>query len=310
MTKRLTGALALEAVLIAALLTLALDMRAHNRVERLGGVNVWGYRGPVMHRKAANEIRIAVAGGDLAFGWGVAASETLVFGVRQLVAQTLDVRGARLHTFTAVDLGAIGLTPAEYAGWVQRFAYLRPDVVCLVPDARRHRTANLSVQPDRGSPIFRTFGYAPILPLVIEEKGAVMHSRMVRAAGSIAAALDRVGAVTPDPAGDNGRESGAAYVGAIKRAVQTALANGSAVVLVGPPLRNAQDAVDRDALAEMVTSAFGIEPRVRFIDLGQRADMADPAMWLDGAALSAAGHATAASHIVPDVVQLVRRSMS
>jgi alpha-tubulin suppressor-like RCC1 family protein len=40
----------------------------------------------------------------------------------------------------------------------------------------------------------------------------------------------------------------------------------------------------------MVMTAFGNEPRVRFVDLGDRADMADPAMWLGGVALSAAGH--------------------
>ena len=309
MTKRLLALLVMEAVAIAGLLTLALDMRAHNRVERLGGVNIWGYRGPVMRRKAANEIRIAAAGGDLAFGWGVAPGETLIFNVRQLLALTLDQRGGRLHTFTAVDVGAIGLTPAEYAGWIQHFAYLQPDVVCLVPDTRHHRAANVSVQPDRGSPIFRSFGYAPILPLVVEEKGAVMHSRMVRAAGSIVAQLDRIGAVTADPSA-GGRESGAAYVGVIKQAVQTALANGSAVVLIGPPVLTVEDGVDRGALAEMVMATFGNEPRVRFVDLGERADMAEPAMWLGGVALSAAGHAKAASHVVPDVLQLVQRLVS
>jgi hypothetical protein len=307
MTKRLTGVLVIEAVLIAGLLMLALDMRAHNRVERLGGDNIWGYRGPVMHRKAANEIRIAAAGGDLAFGWGVAATETLVFSVRQLVASALDLSGSQLHTFTAVDLGAIGLTPAEYAGWLERFAYLRPDVVCLVPDARRHRTGNVSVQPDRGSVLFRTFGYAPILPLVLKEKGTVIHSKVVRGVGSVAAALDRVGAV--EPSGDNGRKSGAAYVGVIKQAMETALANGAAVVLVAPPVLTADDAADRAGLAEMVVTAFGSEPRVRFVDLGARADMTDPAMWLGGVALSTAGHARAASHVVPDVLQLVRRLM-
>src|SRR5205814_2324782 len=90
MSKRITAALLVEALVIAGLLTLALDMKAHSRVERLGGVNIWGYRGPVMHRKASNEIRMAAAGGDLAFGWGVAASETLAATVRQFVALSTD----------------------------------------------------------------------------------------------------------------------------------------------------------------------------------------------------------------------------
>lgn len=301
----------IEAVAIAGLLTLALDMKAHSRVERLGGVNIWGYRGPVMRRKAPNEIRIATAGGDFAFGWGVAASETLVSNVRQLVALAIDRPGSRLRQFTAVDLGAIGLPPVQYADWIQRFAYLQPDVICIVPDARRHRTADVSIQPDRDSSVFRAFGYAPILPLVVEEKGAVLHSRAVSAVGSIAGALDHgISAIAARPSGRSGRESRAVYAEAIKRAVQTALANGAGVVVVGPPGLAAEDVADREALSAMVASNFGSEPRVRFVDLGDQPDMNDDALWLDGIALSAAGHAKAASYVTPDVLQLVQRLIS
>src|SRR5207249_4908315 len=80
----IAAALVIEMVVIAALWTIALDLLAHKRVERLGGVNLWGYRGPVMPHRRPNEIRIAVVGGDVAFGWGVAASETLAPTVRQL----------------------------------------------------------------------------------------------------------------------------------------------------------------------------------------------------------------------------------
>ena len=305
MTKRIIVTLVLEAIVLACLLTLALDMRAHNRVERLGGVNIWGYRGPVMQQKASNEIRIATIGGDLAFGWGVAASETLVYGIRQFVALALDVRGSQLRRFTAVDLGALGLEPAGYAAWIRHFAYLRPDVICIVPDARGHRTAGVSIQPDRHSAIFRAFGYAPILPLVVEEKGALLHSAPVRAIGSIAMALSRIGAVDPPSIAVD--EPRSFYVDAIRNAVQAALANGSAVVVVAPPDSASADEADRDALAAMVTTAFAGHPRVRFVDLGRQPDMADAAIWLDGVALSAAGHATAASHVTPDVLDLVRK---
>ena len=308
MTKRIVVALAIEAVALAGLLTLALDMRAHNRVERLGGVNIWGYRGPVMPQKAANEIRIATVGGDLAFGWGVAASETLIYGVRQLVALALDVRGGQLRRFAAVDLGALGLEPAEYADWIRHFAYLRLDVICIVPDARAHRTAGVSIQPDRHSAIFRAFGYAPILPLVVEEKGARLHSTPVSAIGSLASALSRIGAADPGSAGVD--QPGSSYVDAIRNAVQAALVNGSTVVVVAPPNVASVDAADGDALAAMVTMAFAGDPRVRFVNLGQHLDMANPAIWLDGVALSAAGHATAASHVTPDVLELVRKLTS
>src|SRR3954464_8162931 len=158
-------ALSMQAAVIAGLLTVALDIKAHSRVERLGGVNMWGYRGPVMRRKAPNEVRIAGVGGDLAFGWGVAASETLIANVRQLVSIAIDKRGHLLRPVTALNLGATGLHPDEYAAWIEHFAYLRPDILCIVVDPRSHSTKGVSLLPDRASPLFTAFGYAPILPL-------------------------------------------------------------------------------------------------------------------------------------------------
>jgi hypothetical protein len=185
---------------------------------------------------------------------------------------------------------------------------VRPDVICIVPDARNHRTAGVSIQPDRHSAIFRAFGYAPILPLVVEEKGARLDSTPVRAFGSLAKALSRIGAT--DPTAVDVDRPASSYLDAIRNAVQAALVNGSAVVVVAPPKPAPAGADDGDALAAMVTTAFAGNPRVRFVDLGQQPDMADPAIWLDGVALSAAGHATAASHLTPDVLDLVRKLTS
>jgi len=58
-----------QALAVAVTLAVVADMTAHRHTELLGGVNIWGYRGPVMSRKASNELRIATVGGDLAFGW-------------------------------------------------------------------------------------------------------------------------------------------------------------------------------------------------------------------------------------------------
>ena len=46
-SRTLAAVFALEAVMLGAVGTLALDVRAHYHVEDLGGVNIWGYRGPV-----------------------------------------------------------------------------------------------------------------------------------------------------------------------------------------------------------------------------------------------------------------------
>ena len=127
--KAIVGILVVELLALASLLTLALDVRAHARVEQLGGVNVWGYRGPVMRTKRADEVRIAVVGGSLAFGWGVAASETVAPTIRQLLALVLDVRGGPSITVTAVNLGAMGAPWSEYRSQIAHFAYLQPDIL-------------------------------------------------------------------------------------------------------------------------------------------------------------------------------------
>src|SRR5262249_47544795 len=61
---------AVEAVLTAVTVTIALDIYAHRRVDELGGVNMWGYRGAVAPQRQPNDIRVEVVGGTRAYGWG------------------------------------------------------------------------------------------------------------------------------------------------------------------------------------------------------------------------------------------------
>ena len=90
MKSRIALVLVIEAALIAALLTVALDQYAHKRVERVGGVNGRGYRGAVVRARAEREARIAVVGGDFAFGWGMAEAETTAGYLRTMLANALN----------------------------------------------------------------------------------------------------------------------------------------------------------------------------------------------------------------------------
>jgi hypothetical protein len=303
----MAAALIVEMAVIAALLTIALDLQAHKRVERLGGVNLWGYRGPVMPQRRPNEIRIAVVGGDVAFGWGVAASETLAPTVRQLVALETDKPGRLLRPVTAVNLGAIGLAPGQYAGWIERFAYLHPDVVCIVADPREHRAPGVSRLPDRESTAFKLFGYAPMLPLVVEEKGKLRGSSLLEAAGSAAASVDHAvsGFMRRPSTDDDGQQSAASYARAMEAAARAALRNGAAVVIIAPPYEGADDARDHEVLAALIGSRFAGERRVRFVDLGNALDVSDDTLWLKERAFSTAGHAKAAEYVTPAVLELI-----
>jgi len=287
MTRSLAAALGVEAVLLAAVTLVALDVRAHKRVESLGGVNIWGYRGVVLHEKQANEIRIAVVGGDLAFGWGVASEETLTAYLRRLVSLDLDrARGAN-RPVTAVNLGAQGLAPTEYASWVEHFAYLQPDVICVVPDPVRHQLREGRFLPDRHSFVFAAFGYSPILPLVLLERSAITRSASMRAAGQLLALAD-VGVSSDAAPRADARELIRSTVVAAARVAPVG------VVVVMPP--------DADADARGTIVADG---RVRVVDLSDVEALRGDELRLDHFHLSAGGHSRAADAIAPAVLQLI-----
>ena len=284
--KGLAASLAIEAIVFGSIGVIAADMRAHFRVQDLGGVNVWGYRGPVLNQRRPREIRIALLGGDLAYGWGVAAAETLPYFVRRLVS--LDVSHEEPPVaVTAVNLAARGLRAEEIPSWLDHFAYLQPDVVCVLPDAASHATDAVRYLPDRSSPVFRAFGYSPILPLVVEEK-ATMHGS--RAWGAVGTVLDRFGPASrlqsAGPMADRPRAIAAAVEAALRVA-------RTGVVLILPP----DDPPS--------TSGRLSDRRLRRIDLAANPALRDPSLRLDGYYFSVAGHSRAADVVAPAVLDLL-----
>jgi hypothetical protein len=287
MPRAVAAMLGAEVVLLAAIGLVALDMRAHKRVEALGGVNVWGYRGAVLHDKQPNEIRIAVVGGDLAFGWGVAADETLTAYLRRRVILDLDRAGGANRVVTAVNLGAQGLALSEYETWLQHFAYLEPDVICLLPDPGRHVLRNGRFLPDRQSVAFSAFGYSPILPLVLQERGAISHSSVMRAAGGLLARADLLESFHAPARPDVRQATRSAIAAATKLAAM-------GVVVVMPP--------DGDA---DIRGALGADTDVPVVDLGDVPILRSDELRLDRFHLSAGGHSRAADAVAPAVLQLV-----
>jgi hypothetical protein len=300
MRRHVLAALCAETVILVGVLFLGLDMFAHRRVERLGGVNVWGYRGPVMRQKQSNEIRLGVVGGDLAFGWGVAASETLAPSIRQLVALEVDRSGRPLTIVTAVNLGALGLAPDEYDSWITRFAYLRPDVLCVVVDPPNHALADSRFLPDRRSIAFATFGYAPILPLVAEEKASRIGSRALGSIGMALARMDK--ALSRDIASPRDGSYDRSLVLALGAALRAADAG---VVLVLPP-HGVDDDAGRAGLQRLVFSEIGDnKQRLQIVDLGASPELSGDELRLDQFNFSAGGHARVAERVAPAVLALL-----
>ena len=274
MTKTLSAALVLQGLVLAALLTLSLDVYAHKRVERLGGVNIWGYRGPTARVKQPNEIRLGMVGGTLAFSWGVAASETTIATVRQLVSLAVDRPGQTGMPVTAINLGALGSPPSTYRARLERFADLGLDVVCLYPDP--HGTVPRTALPS--API--ASGYTPILPLVLREKAGW----------------------PPRPASGPALSIGAEDLAAAEQTVRSALAIARGVVVVLPAPVSPHLTSGWEPLADR----FRGDARVRVVDLSRDPRLQDAAVRLDSISYGAGGNAAAAEQIAPAVIELLQ----
>src|SRR5262245_266246 len=71
-------ALALTGSIVMPLTALlAADAFLHTRFQRTGGVNIWGYRGPIARAKQPGERRVVMLGGSAAFGYGVSWAEAI-----------------------------------------------------------------------------------------------------------------------------------------------------------------------------------------------------------------------------------------
>jgi hypothetical protein len=331
--------LVIELVAIAMALTIALDMYAHKRVEALGGVNYWGYRGPVANQRKTNEIRVAVVGGTRAFGWGASAS-ALVSEVRRQILLTTDQRGKGLRPVVVISLGRPGALPESYPAIIEHFAYLKPDYICLYDDLGVR-----GATPGEGtSGVFEMTGYAPALPLVLREKGLVWrygdvergYSRLEgserehqpsaisrdiavplwrRAAGSTLAsvagtmgaadhAIARVQRFVNRDASARER-SAAPYDQAMMTAVEAAHRHARGVVVVVSPSETAEQVANLRALETRMHTGLEPAPWFRFVDLGSEAELSDPALRIDGWNYASAGIALVAGRIAPALLSLI-----
>jgi hypothetical protein len=325
---------ALEAAAIACALVVTLDLREHGRVAPLGGVNEWGYRGPVAHQKKPNEVRTVLIGGTRAFGWGQPAS-ALVAELRRVVMLTTDRPGAAVRPITVVNLGRLGALPDSYAATLAHYIYLRPDYVCLYDDLGA-AGGSPTAGTDGASGVFLLTGYAPALPLVAREKGMLWQYGDVRsgyvsaaerrgatapfARRTIGAMLESIGDVLD--AADRGlaRLTGAApgsagrpldasgYSGDMMNAIEAAHRNARGVVVVVSPTETAQQQANRAALDARLASLRGAS-WLRIVDLGAEPQLvSDPSMRIDGWNYSSSGVTVVANIIAPALLSLITQS--
>jgi len=331
------------AVVLATTALLALDIHLHRKYQRSGGVNVWGYKGPVAARKAPGEFRIAVLGGSTAYGYGVPWEESFP----AVLERRLDARAP--GAYTVVNLAYNNEGAYSFMFTMKDYAYLKYDMAVLY-EGYNDLVGNPQA-PNRSvfrhdSPVFRLTGYLPIFPIVFKEKAAaLLHggdvgalyrnqnktvfrpglatrttAEVLTAAADVGQSLERqLARVTVEPrrhivdaAATGCKYPWQEYCRSILEAVQYGLANGQRALVVTQPYETgvylrARHMEQQSEMAAMLVRRFGDEPRVAYVNLGHTIDLSDPALSFDRLHLTAAGNARLAESLVGPVVTMAAR---
>lgn len=332
------GAVALSTVL-AGVVLLGADLYLHWRAERSAGLNRWGYRGPVVPRKAAGELRVVMLGGSTVFGYGGPWYESAPALLEQMLAESHPDRPIRVVNLGFNNEGAFAFLPT-----LQDYRYLDYDLVCLYEgynDLMGDAGPNTAVFRHQ-SPIFRLTGYFPILPLVLQEKALVLRNggnleagyrpennktvfRPGVASRLTATALDAAGAVGDALGRQVGRlaatrvdeshpptgctEPWTHYCASVVRATAYARSLNAKVLVVGQPLgvdpavRRTQVDQQGNLTAELRTR-FGSDPGVAYANLGHAVDLSDRNYSFDRMHLGLDGNRVIARALVAPIEQL------
>ena len=321
-TRALRIAGAVQAVVFALVALVALDLFAHKRVESVAGLNMWGYRGAVAHQKQAGEIRLAILGGTRAFSLGSTASWTIATVVRQQVMLTTDRPGGAVRQVVSLTLAWPGALPDSYAATLDRFAYLKPDYICIYDDL------GVGGAPlrEEASGFFARTGYWPALPVALQEKGMLWRFGSVRAgydrraAVSTGGALRRAAGASVELAGDalstvdrriapapvsHRADDPERYGTELMHAIDLALTRARGVVVAVSPAESQVQVANAAAVLPQLDARAMTTPKLRVVNLAQEALLLDKSQRLDDWNYGGDAIAAAAKRIAPAVIDLI-----
>lgn len=282
--------LAGQAVVLCVLALLAADLYAHKRVEMVGGVNVWGYRGTVAKQRTAGDHRLLFVGGTRAYGYGATADGTAAHALEWDL--TADLR----RPVTVINAAVMGATASDFAAMVSRRLNLDPDTVCVYDDLGYATTR------PRDSRLARAAnGYTPVLPLVLEEKGMAWRFGSVEGgyagaapAGSLfrraaGASLQRLGSTLRTIESPPVSATTPGYASSMLAAVDAALARAARVLVVVDPAHDQRTRGNLAALEEAIRARG--DSRITLLPLS---GVGGPDTLLDGYSYNAQGRARVA----------------
>lgn len=322
----------------------AADAFLHTRFQRTGGVNVWGYRGPIVHAKRPGERRVVMLGGSAAFGYGVSWQEAIPSRLEAKLRSAGDRVSVVNLAYNNEGAYSFRFTLADYLYLDYDLAILYEGYNDLMGDPR---APNFSVFRHE-SPVFRVTGYLPILPLVFREKAASVLYRgdigqmydeartgkrvvfdasladrakagALNATAAVGDAIqNQLGRMSPEPPPSipSPNASGcpypwAEYCQSILTAVEYGLRQNKRLLVVTQPYLAGKSGVRHEDQQQKMVSAlqrrFGTDRRLAYFNAGTTVDVADLALSFDQMHLTALGNERVASALVDPVHSLLSK---
>jgi hypothetical protein len=328
---------------------LAVDVRLHTKYQTTAGFNIWGYRGPAAGRKRRGEYRVVVLGGSAAFGYGVNWNQSIPALLEQrLEAVAPAGRTFTVINLAYNNEGAysFAFTLRDYAYLNYDLACLYEGYNDLMGDPNG---PNVSIFRHE-SPVFRLTGYLPIFPIVFKEKAAAMLSGgdasalyrmtqektvfrpdlatqaaagLLRTTAEMGQSLERqLGKASPEPLHRIGpvdatgcKYPWAQYCHTVAEGVRAALAGNRQVMFISQPyeigefLRPRHQEQQHEAAA-MLDRTFGSDHRVKYVNLGDTVDLADPTLSYDRMHLTTPGNQLIADRLVRPITEMASQRVA
>jgi hypothetical protein len=309
--------------IICVFIILAIDVHYHTKYLEKAGLNHRGYRGKAVGRKHRNEIRFVILGGSSAFGYGLKYYEALSAKLQEELQFFCDSLGYD-KKITVINLAYN--KEASYAFYynLKDFLFLDYDYVIFYSGYNDMAPGNTTVYR-HSNPVFRVFGYMPILPLIVSEKIMLLKSgvnleRAYRGESIVfkASAKDRIKVAALDKMlkyydnlenvldrlkkmknvdFDSERlkeDRWSWYKHFMKKAIDFALRRDKKIIVITPPYlweesEEGRFKAQQASLKGMLDKEYSRNDNVLYINLGESLSLKDERLSYDGLHLTAEG---------------------
>lgn len=256
-----------------------------SRSVRQTAWNLRGYRGRILWRKAAHEVRVFAIGGSTTYGYTVEREESYPAQLETLLTERLGPE----RPVTVANLGHLSDSSVCYEPTYRDYRYLNGDIVILyegyndigAPSRRQERDCY-----QQSSVIFRWTGFFPIAPIYLTERWFKFRYGSITAGYEAFRAGEARAHPGPEPelpkidAYENYERNVLSFVG--KR-----LQEGKRVVFASQPFIGNAGHLDQQTRIRVALEPFMSNPRFRYRDFmyifGGKHDKAwfNDLMWLN-----------------------------